>query len=204
MADIGASILAKLKNKAKALNISYQQILQLFFQEEFLRRLSKSAYAENFILKGGLFIYTLTNFQSRSTVDIDFMLRRIDNNPERLDKIIAEILTVTTGLNDIVILEAGKSAPIAIQREYHGISCQISGYIKKVRLSFSVDIGAGDVIVPKPKKRVIQTQLDGYEAPKVYTYSLESTIAEKFDAILQRFELTSRMKDFYDSNNPPA
>jgi predicted nucleotidyltransferase component of viral defense system len=198
MADLGASILAKLKNKAKALNVSYQQILQLFFQEEFLRRLSKSPYAENFILKGGLFIYTLTDFQSRPTVDIDFMLRRIDNNPERLDKVIAEILAVTTGLNDIVILEPGKSAPIAIQREYHGVSCQIIGYIKKVRLPFSVDIGAGDVIVPKPKKRLIQTQLDGYEAPKVYTYSLESTIAEKFDAILQRFELTSRMKDFYD------
>lgn len=56
----------------------------------------------------------------------------------------------------------------------------------------------GDVIVPKAKKRTIQTQLNGYDVPEVYTYSLESTIAEKFDAILQRFELTGRMKDFYD------
>lgn len=46
--------------------------------------------------------------------------------------------------------------------------------------------------------RHIQTQLDGYEKPEILTYSLESTIAEKFDAILQRFELTGRMKDFYD------
>lgn len=198
MADLGASLLAKLKNKAKAANINYQQILRLFFQEEFLRRLSKSAYAENFILKGGLFIYTLTNFQSRSTVDIDFMLRRIDNNPERLDKVITEILAVPTGLNDVVILEPGKSAPIAVHREYHGVSCQITGYIKKVRLPFSVDIGIGDVVLPSPEKRIIQTQLEGYDAPDIYTYSLESTIAEKFDAILQRFELTGRMKDFYD------
>jgi predicted nucleotidyltransferase component of viral defense system len=198
MADIGASILAKLKNKAKTSNINFQQTLQLFFQEEFLRRLSKSAYAENLILKGGLFIYTLTNFQSRATVDIDFMLRRIDNNPELMDRVITEILTVHTGLNDVVIMEAGKSAPIAIQREYHGVSNQIIGHIKKVRVPFNIDIGVGDVIVPKPEKRIIQTQLEGYIAPEVYTYSLESTIAEKFDAILQRFELTGRMKDFYD------
>ena len=60
MADIGASILAKLKNKSKASGMPYQQCLQLFFQEEFLRRLSKSKYTENFVLKGGLFIYTLS------------------------------------------------------------------------------------------------------------------------------------------------
>jgi len=197
-ADLGASLLAKLKNKAKAANINYQQILRLFFQEEFLRRLSKSAYSENFILKGGLFIYALTNFKGRSTVDIDFMLRQIDNSPEQIDKIIAEILTVPTGLNETVIFKAGKSVPIAVQREYHGISCQITGHIKKVRLPFSVDIGVGDVVLPKPEKRIIQPQLEGYEAPDIYTYSLESTIAEKLDAILQRFELTGRMKDFYD------
>jgi len=197
-ADLGASLLAKLKNKAKAANINYQQILRLFFQEEFLRRLSKSAYSENFILKGGLFIYALTNFKGRSTVDIDFMLRQIDNSPEQIDKIIAEILIVPTGLNETIIFEAGKSTPIAVQREYHGISCQITGHIKRVRLPFSVDIGVGDVVLPKPEKRIIQPQLEGYEAPDIYTYSLESTIAEKLDAILQRFELTGRMKDFYD------
>lgn len=69
MADVAASVLAKLKNKAKATGISYQQCLQLFFQEEFLRKLAGSQYAENFVLKGGLFIYTLTNFESRATVD---------------------------------------------------------------------------------------------------------------------------------------
>jgi predicted nucleotidyltransferase component of viral defense system len=198
MRDSGASILAKLKNKAREANVSYQQLLQLFFQEEFLRRMSKSAYAESFILKGGLFIYTLTNFQSRTTVDIDFMVRHLDNNPEHIDRVIAEILATPTGLNEAVILEAGKPTPIAVQRKYHGVSSQITGRIKKVRVPFSVDIGVGDVIVPGPEKRVIQTQLEGYEAPAIYTYSLESTIAEKFDAILQRFELTGRMKDFYD------
>ena len=197
MADIAASVLAKLKNKAKASGISYQQCLQLFFQEEFLRKLSASQYAENFVLKGGLFIYTLTNFESRATVDVDFLMRGLNNDLARMDEIIAEILAVPTG-NDFVTFKASKTEPIAVQRKYHGVSTQVTGYIKNVRVPFNVDIGVGDVIVPHPERRNIQTQLEGYEKPEVLTYSLESTIAEKFDAILQRFELTGRMKDFYD------
>lgn len=197
MVDIAASVLAKLKNKAKVSGISYQQCLQLFFQEEFLRRLAGSKYAENFILKGGLFIYTLTNFESRATVDVDFLMRGLNNDLARMDEIIAEILSVDTG-NGFVTFKAGKTEPIALQRKYHGVSTQITGYIKNVRVPFNVDIGVGDVIVPKAERRNIQTQLDGYEKPEILTYSLESTVAEKFDAILQRFELTGRMKDFYD------
>ena len=197
MADIAASVLAKLKNKAKASGISYQQCLQLFFQEEFLRRLAGSKYAENFVLKGGLFIYTLTNFESRATVDVDFLMRGLNNGLARMDEIIAEILSVDTD-NDFVTFKATKTEPIAVQRKYHGISTQITGYIKNGRVPFNVDIGVGDVIVPNAQRRNIQTQLDGYEKPEILTYSLESTISEKFDAILQRFELTGRMKDFYD------
>ena len=197
MGDLAASVLAKLKNKAKETRISYQQCLQLFFQEEFLRKLAASPYKDNLILKGGLFIYTLTNFSSRATVDVDFLLRGINNDMERMDKIIAEILAIPTG-NDFISFIASKTEPIAVQRKYHGVSMQITGYIKNVRVPFNVDIGVGDVIVPHAQQRTLQTQLDGYEKPEIMTYSLESTIAEKFDAILQRFELTGRMKDFYD------
>lgn len=197
MADKAASVLAKLKNKAKASGISYQQCLQLFFQEEFLRKLAGSKYADNFILKGGLFIYTLTNFESRATVDVDFLMRGLNNDLARMDEIIAEILAVDTG-NNFMNFKASKTEPIALQRKYHGVSTQITGYIKNIRVPFNVDIGVGDVIVPKAEQRNIQTQLEDFENPKILTYSLESTIAEKFDAILQRFELTGRMKDFYD------
>ncbi len=79
MADPAASVLARLKNKAKESGRSYQLCLQLFCQEEFLRRLEKSKYAENLVLKGGLFIYSLTDFDSRVTVDVDFLLRKIPN-----------------------------------------------------------------------------------------------------------------------------
>ena len=197
MADVAASVLAKLKNKAKASGISYQQCLQLFFQEEFLRKLAASKYKDNFILKGGLFIYTLTNFESRATVDVDFLIRGISNDMKRMDEIIAEILAIPTG-NDYITFKSIPTEPIAANRKYHGISTQITGYIKNVRVPFNVDVGVGDVIVPNPQARTIKTQLENFEAPEIMTYSLESTIAEKLDAILQRFELTGRMKDFYD------
>lgn len=197
IADKAASVLAKLKNKAKISGISYQQCLQLFMQEEFLRKLSKSGYEDNLILKGGLFIYTLTNFESRATIDVDFLLRGFSNSIEDVKSMIGKIIETSTG-NDFVSMTAKGFEEISPQRKYHGISTQIIGQIKNVRVPFNVDIGVGDIIVPKAEERRINTQLPDFEKPVIKTYSLESTIAEKFDAILQRFELTGRMKDFYD------
>ena len=197
MTDKAASVLAKLKNKAKISGISYQQCLQLFMQEEFLRKLSKSGYEDNLILKGGLFIYTLTNFESRATIDVDFLLRGFSNTIEDVKNMIGKIIETSTG-NDFVSMTAKGFEEISPQRKYHGISTQIIGQIKNVRVPFNVDIGVGDIIVPKAEERKINTQLPDFEKPVIKTYSLESTIAEKFDAILQRFELTGRMKDFYD------
>ena len=197
MTDKAASVLAKLKNKAKISGISYQQCLQLFMQEEFLRKLSKSGYEDNLILKGGLFIYTLTNFESRATIDVDFLLRGFSKSIEDVKSMIGKIIETSTG-NDFVSMTAKGFEEISPQRKYHGISTQIIGQIKNVRVPFNVDIGVGDIIVPKAEERKINTQLPDFEKPVIKTYSLESTIAEKFDAILQRFELTGRMKDFYD------
>lgn len=195
--DKGASVIAKLKNKAKETGKPLQVHLQLFCQEEFLRKLSMSKYADNLVLKGGLFIYTLTNFESRATVDIDFLMRQLPNKIEEIEKIIAEILNVDTG-NDFIELLAKGFETISPQRKYKGVSFQIIGKIKNTRTPFNVDLGVGDIIVPKSEKRVIPVQLDEFTRPEISTYSLESTIAEKFDAILQLLEMTSRMKDFYD------
>ncbi len=197
MADKAASVLAKLRNKAKASGISYQQCLQLFVQEEFLRKLSKSGYGDTLILKGGLFIYTLTNFESRATIDVDFLLRGYPNSIEDIKDLIGKIIDTTTE-NDYIKMRAKGFEKISPQRKYHGISTQIVAQIKNVRVPFNIDIGVGDIIFPRAEERKISTQLPDFEAPIVKTYSLESTIAEKFDAILQRFELTGRMKDFYD------
>ncbi len=197
MADVAASVLVRLKNKAKESGRSYQLCLQLFCQEEFLRRLEKSQYAENLVLKGGLFIYSVTDFDSRVTVDVDFLLRKVPNTPERLQTVIETIISTPTG-NDFVTFEMKDIAPIAVAKKYAGIGVSLVARIKNTKTPFSIDFGVGDVIVPKQEKRKIPTQLDDFTVPTVNTYSLETTIAEKIDAILILMEFSSRMKDYYD------
>ena len=197
MADIAASVLARLKNKAQISGRSYQLCLQLFCQEEFLRRLEKSKYSDNLVLKGGLFIYTLTDFDSRVTVDVDFLLRQMPNTPEQLKTVLEEIIATPTG-NDFITFEIKDVVPIAVAKKYAGIGASIVARIKNTKTPFSIDFGVGDVIVPKQQKRRIPTQLDNFTAPTVNTYSLETTIAEKIDAILSLMEFSSRMKDYYD------
>ena len=197
MADIAASVLARLKNKTAESGRSYQLCLQLFCQEEFLRRLEKSQYAENLVLKGGLFIYSLTDFDSRVTVDVDFLLRQMPNTPEQLKNVLEEIIATPTG-NDFITFEIKDVAPIAVAKKYAGIGASVVARIKNTKTPFSIDFGVGDVIVPKQEKRKIPTQLSDFDAPTVNTYSLETTIAEKIDAILSLMEFSSRMKDYYD------
>ena len=197
MTDTAASVLARLKNKSKESGRSYQLCLQLFCQEEFLRRLEKSDYSDNFVLKGGLFIYSLTEFDSRVTVDVDFLLKSLPNTPEQLKSILEDIISVDTG-NEFITFEITSVLPISVAKKYAGISASLVAHIKNTRTPFSIDFGVGDVIVPKQEKRKIPTQLSDFSAPTINTYSLETTIAEKIDAILSLMEFSSRMKDYYD------
>ena len=80
-----------------------------------MRRLEKSQYAENLVLKGGLFIYSLTDFDSRVTVDVDFLLRQMPNTPEQLKNVLEEIIATPTG-NDFITFEIKDVAPIAVAK----------------------------------------------------------------------------------------
>ena len=195
--DKSASALARLRNQSIQDRVNYQICLQLFVQEEFLRRLSRSAYNDKMILKGGMFIYTLTSFKSRPTRDIDFLVKSLSNEPEIIRTIMQEICNIPTE-NDFISIEVIGTERITLEKKYPGVKTKLLGKINNVRIPFSIDIGIDDVIVPEPVKRKITTRLEGFEMPEIYTYSLESTIAEKVDAILLRMETTSRMKDFYD------
>ncbi|MBE7049535.1 MAG: nucleotidyl transferase AbiEii/AbiGii toxin family protein, partial [Ruminococcaceae bacterium] len=139
----------------------------------------------------------LTDFDSRVTVDVDFLLRKIPNTPEQLKEILEKIIAVDTG-NDFVTFEIKDIAPIAVAKKYAGIGASIIARIKNTKTPFSIDFGVGDIIVPKQEKRKIPTQLSDFDAPMVNTYSIETTVAEKIDAILSLMEFSSRMKDYYD------
>lgn len=86
-----------------------------------------------------------------------------------------------TGIDQIASIGTGL---IAANRKCHGISTQIIGHIKNVRIPFNVDIGVGDVIVPGAKTRTIETQLDDFRVSEIMTYPLESAVDEKLDAVL--------------------
>lgn len=195
--DMGASVLARLKKQSRDTELNYQSCLQLFTQEEFLRRLELSGYADNLILKGGMFLYTLAKFEGRPTMDIDFMLRRLSNDLAGVKQVMEKICQTDTG-NDFITMEVVGTEEITPEKEYPGVKTKLMARIKNVRIPFSIDVGVDDVIVPGAVQREVCTRLDGFRPPHIYTYSLESTIAEKFDAILKRMTATSRMKDFYD------
>lgn len=156
MADVAASVLARLKNKAAKSGRSYQLCLQLFCQEEFLRRLEKSKYAENLVLKGGLFLYSLTDFDSRVTADVDFLLRKMPNTSEQLQAILEGIIATQTG-NDFITFEIKNVAPIAVAKKYAGIGASLVARIKNTKTPFGIDFGVGDIIVPRQEKRKIPT-----------------------------------------------
>lgn len=119
------------------------------------------------------------------------------NTPEQLKTVLEEIIAISTG-NDFITFEIKDVAPIAVAKKYAGIGAAIVAHIKNTRTPFSIDFGVGDVVVPEQEKRRIPTQLSDFDAPIVNTYSLETTIAEKIDAILSLMEFSSRMKDYYD------
>lgn len=197
MKNISKSVLDRLKNKTKITGVPFSQLLLILCQEEFLRRLSKSEYQNNFVLKGGLFIYILSAFESRMTVDMDFLLRNKTNNINTIVKSIEDIISIQTDY-DFLDFEFNGVEEITVEKKYPGVSIKLIGKIGNTRTPINIDIGIGDVIIPDSEIRVMQAQLKEFDDVEVLTYSLETTVAEKFDAILQRFELTSRMKDFYD------
>lgn len=112
-----------------------------------------------------------------------------------MEAIMKEICQTDTQ-NDFIIMEVLRMREITQEKKYSGIGINLMARIKNVRIPFSVDIGVDDVIVPRAVKRTVTTRLEGFKEPSIYTYSLESTMAEKFDAILKRMTASSRMKDF--------
>ncbi len=197
MVDSARSLLDRLKNKSRRIGKDFQLILQLFCQEEFLRRLQYSQYNKNFILKGGLFLYSISGFESRPTRDMDFLIKNISNAQESLLLILKDIISIETSYSFVVFVIKGLE-PIAELRKYSGIRAKVISRIKNTRTPFDIDIGVGDIIIPKTELHTMPTQLDSFEKPEIYVYSLESTISEKLDAIISRLELGSRMKDYYD------
>jgi len=196
--DPAASTLAKLKNKSKKLNLQFQQILVLFSQEELIRRISLSNYKENFILKGGYLIYSISEKSFRPTIDSDFLIVNHPLDIKNLKKVMNNVINQKTQY-DYVKYEVKNYESITEQMKYNGIRVNLISKIKNTRTHINIDFATGDdYLIPEFKTRNLRTILEDFEKPNILTYSLESIVSEKLDSILYRMELNSRMKDYYD------
>ena len=192
------SIKARLKNVAIENGKSFQEMLIAYGLERTIYRLSKSPYVENFTLKGGIFLYALFEGNyPRATTDIDFLAEQISNDENELKRVFAEIfqMNVDDPLRfDLQTLDAER---ITEFKDYHGVHISIVAFLDKTRIPIAIDIGFGDVIYPERALIKYPTVLSE-EPLEVYGYSLVSSIAEKFEAIVSLAYDNSRFKDFYD------
>src|SRR5690554_3884134 len=149
MADHAASLIARLKIRAKERGLQLQLLLNLFCQEEFLRRISNSLYSDQLILKGGFLLYSISGFESRPTIDADYLIRRYKNDVEEVVKMVQHIIDVPSEY-DFIQFSIRSSEKISLHREYTGVRINLMGMIKSTKTPFSIDFGFGDVVVPKP------------------------------------------------------
>jgi predicted nucleotidyltransferase component of viral defense system len=165
--------------------------------ERLLYRLSISNYNEKFILKGGLLLYIHLEDRARPTRDVDFLARRIANDAESISKDFQEICKIECDDGLMYDGEHLLSEKIKEDADYEGLRVKIVGYLERSKETLQFDIGFGDVVVPKPVMMEYPVLLD-MNCPEIHTYSIESVIAEKFEAMISLALLNSRMKDFYD------
>jgi len=192
-----ASVKARLLNLAKNQHIDFDSFLLRYMQERFLYRLSLSKYADQFILKGGLLLLCLDMPHTRPTIDIDFLAQRIKNKTDELKRVFKEILHIES--DDGILFESNSVQAEEIKEgaEYQGVRLKIKGGLGKAYKVLQIDIGFGDVITPHAMDMDFPTILDD-QSPKIKAYSIESVIAEKFEAMVKLSVVNSRMKDFYD------
>lgn len=191
------SIKARLKTLAVAEKKQFDNILMLYMIERLLYRLSVSRFAKNFVLKGGLLLYTLLDEKARATKDIDFLAREMTNTLDDISQVFLEICLIE--IDDAVRFDSHSITAERIKEDadYQGVRIKLTGYLDNSRKVLQFDIGFGDIIVPKAINLEYPSLL-GMEKPRLLAYSLESVIAEKFEAMIYLAEANSRIKDFYD------
>jgi predicted nucleotidyltransferase component of viral defense system len=198
--DISASVRAKLSNVAKAENKSFDSILLLYMQERLLYRISISEYKDNFVLKGGLLMYLLSAFTSRQTKDVDFLARHISNDLDCISDVFKSISDMDLANIDGIKLDKNTVTVERIKEDadYEGVRVKVTATLCNARKVLQLDIGFGDIVIPKPLLMDCPVILDINLSPTIFTYSVESVIAEKFQAMIALSAYNSRMKDFYD------
>ena len=198
MKNRAASLRARLLNLAKKENIDFQLIITRFLHERLLYRLSLSDFSNQFILKGGSFIYAIQGIKTRPTLDIDLLGQQIPNDLETLCATFRAICRIESDDEVLFYPESVEGEIVTQQDNYNGVRLFLESKFGTIWQRLQIDIGFGDVITPASKELEYPVLLDDLQVPFIQAYSKETVIAEKFQAMIELSLANSRMKDFYD------
>ena len=189
------SIKGKIRSLAKKKNLKSQEVLQIYFFERFLERLSKSKYKNNFVIKGGFLISSLIGIENRTTMDMDTTVKGIALKEEKIKEIVEEIININ--VDDGIKFEIKDISYIREEDEYENFRISLMANVGKTKNPMKLDLTTGDAITPREIEYTYPC-IFSKEDIKIMAYPLETILAEKYETIIRRNITTTRMRDFYD------
>lgn len=191
----GEKLKNKIKKRAKEIGAQPQELMQMYFFERLLYRISISRYKFNFILKGGLLLSAIIGDERRTTSDMDTMIKGIDIESDELLKIIQEIINIET--DDNISFEVEKTKDIRVDDIYGGVNVKLIAKKDGLIVPLFIDITTKDPITPREIEFKYKSLFDGTYI-KIMAFNKETIIAEKFETLIKDTETNTRAKDFYD------
>ncbi|WP_342616729.1 nucleotidyl transferase AbiEii/AbiGii toxin family protein [Rhodoferax sp. GW822-FHT02A01] len=196
-ANRSASILARLLTLAKQRGDDYNLLLNRFAMERLLVRVSTSAHAERFLLKGALLFALWYDTPHRPTRDADLLGFGPDDEAS-LIAIFREIVAMDLCDGIVFDTESVKAEAIREDNTYGGTRITLVARVGSARCALQIDVGFGDAVTPGPQTVVYPTLLEDFLAPTLRVYPVYTVIAEKYQAMVMLGQANSRMKDFFD------
>lgn len=190
------SFKAIINNIAKENKVAAQAVLQTYMLEWLLERISLSQYKNNFILKGGMLISAMLGIDSRTTMDMDTTIKGFTLTEENINKIMQEICELK--IEDNVFFKINNTELIREDDDYGGYRITFeANYNNEMPVILKIDVTTGDKITYKEIEYEFSLMLENRKI-RVLSYNLETVIAEKFESIIKRGPLTTRIRDYYD------
>ncbi|MGR7915748.1 nucleotidyl transferase AbiEii/AbiGii toxin family protein [Finegoldia sp. P1-F-LS] len=189
------SIKGKIRSMAEKKNLKSQEVLQIYFFERFLERISKSKYKNNFVIKGGFLISSLIGIENRTTMDMDTTIKGTPLKEEKIKEIVEEIININ--VDDGIRFEIKDISYIREEDEYENFRISLIANVGKTKNPMKLDLTTGDAITPREIEYTYPC-IFSKENVKIMAYPLETIVAEKYETIIRRNITTTRMRDFYD------
>jgi len=185
----------KIKTKAQENNLEPQDIMQMYFFERLLYRISMSKYKNNFILKGGLLLSAIFGDERRTTQDMDTMIKGLPLDKEKLENTINEIININC--KDGIMFKIKNTKEIRLIDKYGGLKVSLIGFKEHLQVPLSIDITIGDPITPRELEFKYKCMFDNSYI-SIMSFNLETIVAEKFETFITDNIMNTRTKDFYD------